>query len=124
MQDVDGLRASYNISLLIAKSGKPHTIGEQLILPAIAEVLNNVLQKPAHDIIKKMPLSNNTVERRIDEMGRDVENILCNFLQTNRFSLQLDDSTLPGNEALLLGYVRYIKDENMCQELLFATYLD
>lgn len=120
----DGLRASYNISLLIAKSGKPHTIGEQLILPAIAEVLNNVLHKPAHDILKRIPLSNNTVQRRIDEMGRDVENILCKFLQTNRFSLQLDESTLPDNEALLLGYVRFIKDENMCQELLFATYLE
>lgn len=92
IKDDDGLRASYNISLLIAKSGKPHTIGEQLILPAIAEVLNNVLHKPAHDILKRIPLSNNTVQRRIDEMGRDVENILCKFLQTNRFSLQLDES--------------------------------
>ena len=45
MQDVDGLRASYNIYLLIAKSGKPHTIGEQPILPALAEVLNNVFHK-------------------------------------------------------------------------------
>lgn len=41
-QDDDGLRASYNISLLIPKSGKPHTIGEELILPAISEVINTV----------------------------------------------------------------------------------
>jgi hypothetical protein len=42
-QDDDGLRDSYNISLLIAKSGKPHTIGEELILPAVSEVLHTVL---------------------------------------------------------------------------------
>ena len=34
----DGLKASYNISLLIAKAGKPHTIGEELILPAVKVV--------------------------------------------------------------------------------------
>ncbi|CAH1995847.1 unnamed protein product [Acanthoscelides obtectus] len=56
----DGLRASYNISLLIAKSGKPHTIGEKLILPAIVDVLKTVLHKPATDMIKRIPLSNNT----------------------------------------------------------------
>lgn len=32
-QYVDGLCVSYNISLLIAQTGKPHTIGEELILP-------------------------------------------------------------------------------------------
>ncbi|CAH1965965.1 unnamed protein product [Acanthoscelides obtectus] len=72
----DGLRASYNISLLIAKSGKPHTIGEKLSLLAVGEVLKTVLRKPASDIIKRIPLSNNTVERRIDEMSSDIESFL------------------------------------------------
>lgn len=37
-----------------------------------------------------------------------------------QFFIQLDESTLPGNEALLLAYVRFVKDEKICQELLFA----
>ncbi|RVE41392.1 hypothetical protein evm_013958 [Chilo suppressalis] len=49
----DGLKASYNISLLIAKSGNPHTVGKRLILPAIEEVLKTVLHKPASDVLKK-----------------------------------------------------------------------
>ncbi|GBP53596.1 Protein ZBED8 [Eumeta japonica] len=64
----DGLRASYNISLLVAKSGKPHTIEEQLILPAVEGVLKTVLHKSSCDILKMIPLSNNTVQRRIDEI--------------------------------------------------------
>lgn len=38
-QDDDGLRASYNISLLLSETGKPHTIGKELILSAIKEVI-------------------------------------------------------------------------------------
>lgn len=77
----DGLRASYNISLLIAKCGKPHTIGEQLILPAVEEVLKTVLHKSPFDVLKRIPLSNNTVQRRIDEMSSDIESIL--FVQSS-----------------------------------------
>ncbi|KAK9694578.1 hypothetical protein QE152_g33463 [Popillia japonica] len=132
----DGLRAFYNISLLIAKSGKPHTIGEKLILPAVEEVLKTVgeklilpaveevlktvLHKCAYDIIKRIPLSNNTVERRIDEMSSDIESFLCNYLQTTHFSIQLDESTLP---ALLLAYVRFIMNQEIYEELLFARTL-
>jgi hypothetical protein len=119
----DGLRASYNISLLIAKSGKPHTIGEELILPAVSEVLSTVLHKPPYDTIKIIPLSNTSVQRRIDEMAENVEDILCSILRTTEFALQLDESTLPGNESVLLAYVRFIKNENLSQELLFARQL-
>jgi hypothetical protein len=33
------MHASYMISLRIAKAGKPHTIGENLVLPAIKDTV-------------------------------------------------------------------------------------
>ena len=65
----DGLKASYNISLLIAKAGKPHTIGEVLILPAVKEVIKTVLHKFPEQVIKLIPLSDNSVQRRVDKNG-------------------------------------------------------
>ncbi|KAL4142078.1 hypothetical protein QTP88_004606 [Uroleucon formosanum] len=85
-QDNDGLRASYNISLLTAKTGKPHTIGEDLILPTIKEVITTVLHKLAADIIRKIPLSNSSVQRRIYEMAENIEESLCNHLKTSIFN--------------------------------------
>ena len=123
-QATDGLRASYNISLLIAQSGKPHTIGETLILLAVSEVLCTVLHKPPEQVIKSIPLSNNTVQRRVDEMSDNIEEELCIILKTTEFSLQLDESTLPDKKSLLLIYVRFVKDENLMEEYLFAKELE
>uniref|UniRef100_A0A5S6QF61 DUF4371 domain-containing protein n=1 Tax=Trichuris muris TaxID=70415 RepID=A0A5S6QF61_TRIMR len=57
-------------------------------------------------------------------MANDVEETLCDFLKATQFSLQLDESTLPGNEALLLAYVRFIKAEKLVQEMLIARELE
>ena len=123
-QATDGLRASCNISLLIAQSGKPHTIGETLILPAVSEVLCTVLHKPPEQVIKSIPLSNNTVQRKVDEMSDNIEEQLCIILKTTEFSMQLDESTLPDKKSLLLTYVRFVKDENLMEEFLFAKELE
>ena len=64
------LEASYQISLLFAKSEKNHTIGETLIKPSISAVFKTVLQKDDKDL-KAMPLSNNTVSKIIDEMSEE-----------------------------------------------------
>ena len=111
----DGLKASYNISLLIAKASKPHTIGEELILPAVKEVIKTVLHKSPEQVIKSIPLSDNSVQRRVDKMAENVEETPSKMLMTTEFSLQLDESTLPGNESLLLAYVRFIKGGSLCQ---------
>ena len=51
----DGLKASY-MSLLIARADKPHTIGEEPILPAVKEVIKTVLHKSPEQVIKSIPL--------------------------------------------------------------------
>ena len=81
-ENMDGLVASYNISLLIGKTGKPQTIGEKLILPAMQEVVTTVLHVNARSIIQSIPLSNDTVAGRIIMMATDVENSLCDILTT------------------------------------------
>ncbi|KAG8235523.1 hypothetical protein J437_LFUL013485 [Ladona fulva] len=74
--------------MLIAKSRKPHTVGEELILLTIKETQSTVLHKTAE------------------------------------FAFELDESTLPCNEFLLLAQMHFIKDENLAPELLFARQLE
>ena len=94
-QNDDGLIASYNTSLLIAKAGKSHyTIGEQLILPAIQEAVTTVMHTDGRRLIKSIPLSNDTVARRIHMIASDIEKTICNILKTTEFSLQIDESTM------------------------------
>ena len=57
----DGLKASYTTSLLIAKAGKPHTIWKERILPAVKEVIKTVLHKSPEQVIKSIPLRDNSV---------------------------------------------------------------
>ncbi|KFD58167.1 hypothetical protein M513_00930 [Trichuris suis] len=101
----------------------PVRIGEDLILPATAEILETVLHQPVPTIVSKIPLSRRTVQRRIDAIAQDVEATLCGILKNAEFALQLDESTLPGNEVVLLAYMRFIKQERLVQELLFAKEL-
>ena len=79
------LLASYHISQLIARAGKPHNIGESLIISAVSVVISTVMKQNAIEIIKCIPLSNSTVSRRIDEMVEDVEMQLVAKLQVMKF---------------------------------------
>ena len=118
----DGFLASYEISKIIAKAGKPHNIGETVILPAVSAIISSVMKQNASEITNSIPLSNSSVSRRIDEMAEDVEKQLIAHLQVKQFALQLDESTLRDNEAILLAYVRFY-NEGPKEEMLFARSL-
>ena len=57
-------------------------------------------------------------------MSADVKHKLCNTLKSTDFSLQLNELTLPGNESLLLDYVRFVHKEVLCEELAIAISLN
>lgn len=124
-QSDSGLVASYNISLLIAKSGQPFTVGEKLVLPAIKEVISTVMERDPTQVLNSIPLSNDTVARRINEMGADTEEQLCAILRDSPFTIQLDETTTSDNNALLMAYVRFKapSSEELAEEFFFSKYL-
>ena len=82
------------------------------------------MERDPESVLRTVPLSDTTVKRRIDEMGTNIEDQLCEILRNTSFSLQLDETTTSDNNALLMAYVYYISDGNITEELLFCKCLE
>ncbi|GFU91207.1 uncharacterized protein TNCV_4925371 [Trichonephila clavipes] len=54
-----------------------------------------------------IPLSNDTVSRRIDDIAEDVEQQLFGKLRDKLFSIQLDEATDSNKDAHFIAYVRF-----------------
>ncbi|KAL4153303.1 hypothetical protein QTP88_001154 [Uroleucon formosanum] len=118
------VKASYLASLIIAKNGKPHTIGETLVLPAAKEIVRCVLGDKAVKEIEKVSLSNDTVKRRIDDMSSNIKNKLLLYLKDcNFFALQIDESTDITNMAQLMVFIRFDRNDEIIEEFLFCKPL-
>jgi len=105
--DTSLLKASYLISLQIAKCKKrPYSIGKELLKPSLTAACNEVLGQSAASKTKDIPLSNNTVERRISDMAEDTEIKLIEKIKNWKLpALQLEESTDIQNSSILLMYV-------------------
>ena len=66
-----GLVASYKVAQLLAKRKKGHSDGETIIAPALAIVVETILGPEAAEKIKKVPLSNDTMSRRFEDLSSD-----------------------------------------------------
>jgi hypothetical protein len=55
---------------------KPHTIAEELILPAAVDMVNIMIVESAGKLLSKVPLSNNTISRRIQHIAEDLNDQL------------------------------------------------
>ena len=66
--------ASYKVALNIAKAKKSHSNGDTLIKQCLLDCAQILLDQNAVYRLKEIPLSNSTVNSRIDEMSMNIKN--------------------------------------------------
>ena len=119
------LTASYEVAYLIAKQGKPHTIGETLVKPAALKMANIMLGKAAENRLSQIPLSNDTIRSRISDISNDILTQVVTDLISSpaKFGLQLDESTDISSLSQLSVFARYVKNDMIKEDFLFCRPL-
>ena len=106
------VRASYAIASHVAKTKKPHNIGETLLKPCILESVKLVLGEKASQTMKQISLSNDTIKSRIHEMSDNIKSkVLSKIDSSPVFAHQLDEST---NTVYPISH-SYLSMSNMLQ---------
>ncbi|KAI6649020.1 Transposase [Oopsacas minuta] len=83
----------------------------------------HVLGSAAAEKLDKIPLSNDTVKRRINEISQNLEDKLVRLIKGTPISIQLDESTF-GAESTLIVCMRFIDNDCIKEELLFVDYFE
>lgn len=118
------LAASYEVAHLNAKAQKPHTIGENLILPAAIAMTSAMHGEKIASALKQIPLSNDTISNRINDIAGDIKCQLIERAKIFRFSLQLDESTDLTSVAQLMVFIRYSHEGKFHEDTLFCCALE
>jgi hypothetical protein len=79
--------ASYFVAELTAEKRKSHAVGEILIMPACKITVCKMLGKYAVRETDNVPLTNSTINRGIDDMSHNAQEVLHDKLKNNSFSI-------------------------------------
>lgn len=118
------LLASYKVAYKVAKCKKPHTIAEQLILPACKDIVEIMFGENFASQLNNIPLSNDTICRRINDISVDMQQQLESELTGNLFAIQLDEATDSSNDSHLICYIRFCQGSKICEDLLFCKQIE
>jgi len=73
--------------------------------------------------IMKIPHSDNIIKNRIKNMSDDIEKTVINKLSKQQFALQIDESTDISGKAHLLGFFRFINENEILNQFLCCREL-
>lgn len=115
--------ASYEVAELIAMKLKPHNLAEEIILPACRKIVKTMIGESADIDICKIPLSNDTIHRRIQDMSQNIEQNTTKILACSNFALQIDESTDITGKAHLIAFVRFVHENDIINQFLCCREL-
>ncbi|UYV74894.1 hypothetical protein LAZ67_12001706 [Cordylochernes scorpioides] len=99
---------SYEIAELLAVKLKPHNLAEEIILPACRKIVKTMIGESADINLSKIPLSNDTIHRRIKDMSQNIEENIAKTLGNSNFALQIDETTDITGKAHLIAFNDHI----------------
>ncbi|KAG0434591.1 SCAN domain-containing protein 3 [Dictyocoela muelleri] len=92
LESSKGLFSSYEIAGLISETCSSHSVAETLLKPVFNILLKTVLKiEDTETIINTIPLSNDSIRRRIDKMAENVEEQIIEKLKNRKFYIQFDE---------------------------------
>ncbi|KAJ4436433.1 hypothetical protein ANN_19066 [Periplaneta americana] len=97
--------ASFIVSYRVAQAGESHKIAEKLIKPCAIDMVKWEVNEKEAKQLSSMPLSNDTVARRIQDMEADVKEDLNRRLRSCQFALEIDESSDVADLAVVLLFV-------------------
>ena len=112
------LHASNEVSLLIAKNMKAHTIVENLVLPAAKILVRKLIGEKEAEKLNSVSLSNDTMRRRIHDMSDVISDQVTTAVRASKygFAMQLDEST----DVTNCSHVRFTENDIVKTELLMS----
>ena len=116
-------KVGYLVAEKLAKKGKPLVDGE-LMKECIVIAFNEYCPNKVN-LVKETFLSHQTIGRRIDDMGDNIEGTLKDKLSACvRYSLALDESTDQSDTAQLVIFIRGIDENfNIIDEMLDLCHI-